>query len=47
MDYQLNGKLKNNIAKKGKNKDDIPIVNFRKECREFAEKWIEIQKKGI
>jgi isoleucyl-tRNA synthetase len=30
--------------KKGKNKDDVPIVDFRRECREFAAKWIEIQK---
>ncbi len=38
-------KIEEQYRKKGKNKDDIPIVNFRKECREFAEKWIEIQKK--
>jgi isoleucyl-tRNA synthetase len=30
--------------KKGKNKDDVPIIDFRRECREFAAKWIEIQK---
>ena len=34
-DYQLNGKLKNN-TKKEKNKDEVPIKNFRQECREFA-----------
>ena len=27
----------------GKNKDEVPIVQFRRECREFAEKWIAIQ----
>ncbi len=38
-------KIEEEYRKKGKNKDDIPIVQFRDECREFAEKWIEIQKK--
>lgn len=30
--------------KEGKNKDDVDIVEFRKECRNFASKWIGIQK---
>ena len=38
-------KIEEEYRKKGKNKDDIPTVQFRDECREFAEKWIEIQKK--
>ena len=38
-------KIEEEYRKKGQNKDDIPIVQFRQECREFAEKWIEIQKK--
>ncbi|MDC3131389.1 isoleucine--tRNA ligase [Pelagibacteraceae bacterium] len=38
-------KIEEEYRKKGKNKDDIPAVQFRNECREFAEKWIEIQKK--
>ncbi|PPR45516.1 MAG: Isoleucine--tRNA ligase [Alphaproteobacteria bacterium MarineAlpha5_Bin8] len=38
-------KIEEEYRKKGKNKDDVPIVQFRKECREFAEKWINIQKK--
>ena len=38
-------KIEEEYRKKGKNKDDVPIVQFRNECREFAEKWIEIQKK--
>ena len=38
-----NGKLRNNI-KKIKNKNEVPIVEFRKECRTFAEKWIEVHK---
>jgi Isoleucyl-tRNA synthetase len=39
--YQLNGKLKNNI-KKQKNKDEVPIKDFRKECRDFAKQWIDV-----
>ena len=38
-------KIEEEYRKKKKNKDDIPVVDFRKECREFAEKWIAIQKK--
>ena len=38
-------KIEEEYRKKGKDKDVIPVVQFRKECREFAEKWIEIQKK--
>ena len=38
-------KIEEEYRKKGKNKDDVPIVQFRNECRDFAEKWIEIQKK--
>ena len=44
MVYQLSGKLKNNIKKIRKIKTKIPIVEFRKECRSFAEKWIEVHK---
>jgi isoleucyl-tRNA synthetase len=28
---------------KQKNKDDVPVSEFRRECREFAEKWIGVQ----
>ena len=38
-------KIEEEYRKKGKNKDDVPVVQFRDECREFAEKWIAIQKK--
>ena len=38
-------KIEEEYRKKGKNKDDIPVEKFRQECREFAEKWIVIQKK--
>ena len=38
-------KIEEEYRKNGRNKDDVPIVQFRQECREFAEKWIDIQKK--
>ena len=28
----------------GRNKDDVPIAEFRQECREFADRWIDIQR---
>ena len=28
----------------GKNKDEVPVVEFRRECREFAEKWLGVQR---
>ena len=28
----------------GKNKDEVPIDEFRKECREFADHWIDVQR---
>ena len=29
----------------GKNKDEVPVNEFRDECREFASHWIEVQKR--
>jgi isoleucyl-tRNA synthetase len=37
-------KIEEKYRKKGKNKDDIPISEFRQECRDFAEHWINIQR---
>ena len=37
-------KIEEQYKKNKKNKNDVPVVEFRKECREFAEKWIEIHK---
>jgi len=36
-------KIEENYRKKKKSKDDIPVVEFRKECRDFAKKWMDIQ----
>jgi len=38
-------KIEEEYKKKKKNKDEVPTKEFRKECREFAEKWIGIHKK--
>jgi isoleucyl-tRNA synthetase len=35
-------KIEEQYKKNKKNKDEVPIKNFRMECREFAEKWIKI-----
>ncbi len=38
-------KIEEEYRAKGKNKDDVPVVEFRRQCREFAAKWVEVQKK--
>ncbi|MEM6387664.1 MAG: isoleucine--tRNA ligase [Pseudomonadota bacterium] len=38
-------KIEEQYRKKGKNKDAVDIVEFRQECRAFAEGWIDIQRK--
>ena len=38
-------KIEEQYKKNKKNKNDIPIAEFRKECRAFAEKWIDVHKK--
>ena len=35
-------KIEEQYKKNKKNKDDVPIKDFRLECREFAQKWIKI-----
>ena len=37
-------KIEEQYKKNKKNKNDVPIVEFRKECRDFANKWILIHK---
>lgn len=38
-------KIEEQYRKKGKNKDEVNIVDFRQECRKFAEGWIDVQRK--
>ena len=37
-------KIEEGYRKQGKNKDEVPVLEFRQECREFAAHWVEIQK---
>ena len=37
-------KIEEQYREKGKDKDDVDIIQFRKECREFASKWIDKQR---
>ena len=37
-------KIEEQYKKNKRNKNEVPIVEFRKECRVFAEKWIEVHK---
>ena len=37
-------KIEEQYKKEKKNKNEVPIIEFRKECRAFAEKWINIHK---
>jgi isoleucyl-tRNA synthetase len=37
-------KIEENYRAKKKNKDDVPVVEFRRECRDFAAHWIDIQR---
>ena len=38
-------KIEEQYKKNKKNKNEVPINEFRKECRDFAKKWIEVHKK--
>ncbi len=37
-------KIEEQYRAKGLNKDDVPINDFRAECRRFAEHWIDVQR---
>lgn len=36
-------KIEEQYRARGKNKDEVPVNEFRKECRDFAEAWIKVQ----
>ncbi|MEO3428325.1 isoleucine--tRNA ligase [Pelagibius sp. CAU 1746] len=36
-------KIEEQYRAAGKDKDAVPVLEFRKECRDFAEKWVKIQ----
>jgi isoleucyl-tRNA synthetase len=37
-------KIEESYRAKGRNKDEVPINEFRAECREFARHWVEVQR---
>jgi len=37
-------KIEEQYRKKGKNKDEVDIVDFRQECRKVADGWIDVQR---
>ncbi|MEP6076881.1 MAG: isoleucine--tRNA ligase [Nitratireductor sp.] len=37
-------KIEEKYRKKGLNKDEVPPLEFRRECREFAQHWVDVQK---
>jgi isoleucyl-tRNA synthetase len=36
-------KIEEQYRKAGKNKDAVPVLEFRKECREYAQHWLDVQ----
>ena len=36
-------KIEEEVRKGGKTKDDVPVAEFRRRCREYADKWIGVQ----
>ena len=37
-------KIEEEYRKSGRNKDEVPVLQFRAECRAYAEKWLAIQR---
>ncbi|MGC8201857.1 isoleucine--tRNA ligase [Aliiroseovarius sp. PTFE2010] len=37
-------KIEEKYREKGLDKDDVPVVDFRRECRAFADEWVNIQR---
>ncbi|MBC6443250.1 MAG: isoleucine--tRNA ligase [Rhodobacteraceae bacterium] len=37
-------KIEENYRRKGRNKDEVPVIDFRQECRRFAKHWVEVQR---
>jgi len=36
-------KIEEQYRKKGKDKDEVPVKEFRQECRDFAAHWLDVQ----
>ncbi|MFV0333033.1 MAG: isoleucine--tRNA ligase [Tropicimonas sp.] len=37
-------KIEEQYRQKGRNKDEVPVIELRHECRAFARKWVDIQR---
>ncbi len=37
-------KIEEQYRAAGKNKDDVPVIEFRAECRTFAQHWVDVQR---
>jgi len=37
-------KIEEQYRARGKDKNDVPVIEFRQECRAFAEQWVDIQR---
>jgi len=37
-------KVEEKYRKEGKDKDEVPLIEFRKECRDFADHWLNVQR---
>ena len=37
-------KIEEQYRAAGRNKDEVPVVEFRRECRTFAEHWLSVQR---
>ncbi len=37
-------KIEEEYRAKGKNKDAVPVIEFRRECRAFAQHWVDVQR---
>ena len=37
-------KIEEEYRARGKNKDEVPVVEFRRQCRAFAQKWLDVQR---
>ncbi len=37
-------KIEEQYRAKGRDKDEVPVVDFRRECRAFAQHWLEVQR---
>ncbi len=37
-------KIEEAYRQKGKNKDEVNVIDFRRECRAFADKWVDVQR---